>query len=142
LKTITTFILVFSLSSCATKVTTEGSQTREINKSWKNSCTFIGTDQTFSTFKLGATGNYITVRNNIKNVTAERGGNSYVVNDFSDDGLGHYKATFEIYDCPESKYEVPKKYEALEKLKELLDKGVITEEEYQHEKIKLLESHD
>jgi hypothetical protein len=134
------FILVI-FNGCATKVTPEGKKTRQIDVSWKNSCIYIGSSETSSAVKFGAQGNYETVRNNIKNETAASGGNAYIVNDFINDGMGHFSATFEMYNCPETKYHVPKKYDALERLKKLLDEGVITQKEYNQEKAKLLNSY-
>jgi hypothetical protein len=134
-------ILILLINGCATKVTPEGRKTRQIDMSWKNSCVYIGSSQTSSALKFGAQGNYETVRNNMKNETASSGGNSYMVNDFKNDGMGHFYASFEIYKCPEIKYHVPKKYDALEKLKKLFDKGVITQKEYDIEKTKLLNNY-
>jgi hypothetical protein len=132
--------LILGFSGCATKVSPEGSKTRQIDASWKNSCTYIGSSETSSAMKFGARGNYETVRNNIRNITAKNGGNAYMTNDFLNDGMGHFSASFEMYKCPIAKeeYTVPKKYEALEKLKALQDKGIITQEEYDIEKTKLL----
>ena len=96
------FVFMF-LTSCATKVTTQGNKVREIDISWKNSCKYLSNDQTSSTFKVGATANYLSVQNNIRNQTADKGGNSYFLNDFSSDGMGHYRAMFEIYNCPNEK---------------------------------------
>lgn len=140
--------LVFSaivatvLWGCATPTSPEGMHTREIDKSWENSCEFLGSSETSSAVKFGANANRETVINNIKNLTAEKGGNAYVVNDLDDDGLGHYSAKFEIFRCPETKYVLPNKYEALEKIKDLLDKGVLTQEEYEQEKEKILSSYE
>ena len=135
-------ILLISVSilftACATKTTQEGMKTREIDISWKNSCIFIENAQTSSAIKLGANNNRLTVLNNIKNKTAEKGGNSYVINDFSSDGMGHFSGTFEIYKCPITKYNLPTKYKNLEKLKELLDKAIITKKEYDNEKKMIL----
>jgi hypothetical protein len=142
MKFIITLIIGSLLSGCATKITPEGRKTREIDKSWKNSCTYIVDGETSSAIKFGGKGNYVTVRNNIRNITAAKGGNAYMINDFTNDGMGHYEATFEIYNCPETKYQLPKKYEALEKLKELQDKGVITKEEYESEKKIILDSYN
>ena len=130
--------IIVLLSGCATKATPEGKKTRQIDMSWKNSCVYIGSSQTSSAIKFGAQGNHETVRNNMKNETAENGGNAYMVNDFISDGMGYFSASFEMYKCPETKYHVPKKYDALEKLKKLYDKDVITEKEYKAEKFKLL----
>jgi hypothetical protein len=74
---------------CATKVTIQGNETRQIDESWKKTYKHLGNEKTYSTFKLGSKGNYLNVQNNIKNITAEKGGNAYFVNDFSGDGLGH-----------------------------------------------------
>ena len=126
------------LSGCAGKVSPAGKKTRQIDISWKNSCIYIGSEETSSSMKFGAKGNYDQVRNNIKNITAEMGGNSYMVNDLLNDGMGHYSANFEIYNCKETKYHVPTKYKALERLKELHVKGILTDEEFSSEKAKLL----
>ncbi len=140
MRNITTILLIgILLNGCATILTSEGQKTREINKSWENSCIYIGSGETSSAAKFGAEANYVTVRNNIRNITAASGGNAYMVNDFTHDGRGHYAATFEMYKCTETKYLLPKKYEALEKIKQLLDKGVITQEEYDIEKKQILE---
>ncbi len=128
------------LTGCADKVNNAGKKTRQIDISWKNTCIFIANDEFYSAMKFGAQGNYDNVLNNIKNETARRGGNSYIINSFVNDGGGHYTARFEMFKCPETKYHVPKKYEALEKLKDLQDKGVITQEEYDIEKAKVLQN--
>lgn len=97
-------VIIFALSGCsATPITPEGKLVREINKDWANPCTFLGSEETSSYMKVGGRANYLEVRNNIRNITAARGGNAYVINDFSGDGRGHYSAIFEIYKCPPSK---------------------------------------
>lgn len=128
-------------SGCATKVSQKGLKTREIDISWKNSCVFISSGETSSYTKFGAQNNYDTVRNNIQNITATNGSNAYILNSIKGDGMGHYTGKFEMYKCPETKYHLPKKFESLEKLKELLDKGVITQDEYNTEKTKVLNSY-
>lgn len=87
------------LSACATPLTPEARMTREINKDWQNECRQITTEQIWSTWKFGAKGNYDEVRNQMRIMTAESGGNAFVVGDFSGDGMGHYGANFEIYYC-------------------------------------------
>lgn len=131
-------ILIFT--GCASKLTTDGSKTRQIDISFKNSCVYIGSDEISSYIKFGDEGNRLEVQHGIRNITAKNGANSYVINDFRSDGIGHYSASFEMYKCRIAKeeYKVPKKYEALEKLKELKEKGIINEKEYDIEKAKLL----
>lgn len=73
--------------------------TREISKDWSNECTHISTEQIWSTWKFGAKANYLEVRNQIRIMTANLGGNAFVVGDFTGDGMGHFGATFEVYHC-------------------------------------------
>ena len=126
------------IAGCATQLTTNGQGVREIQKEWKNSCEYIGSSQTSSAFKFGAKGNHDTVLNNMRNITAENGGNAYLVNSFYDDGLGHFTSTFEMHNCPESLNRLSNKYDSLERIKDLLGKGVITQEEYEIEKKQIL----
>jgi len=93
--------LVFGLAmvGCATPLTQDARMTREINKDWRNKCKHITTEEVWSTWKFGAKGNYLEVRDQIRIMTAERGGNAFVVGDFSGDGMGHYGAIFEVYHC-------------------------------------------
>lgn len=133
-------MLVF-FGGCATRATLEGQKTREIDKSWKNSCTFIGNSETSSIAKFGGQANYETVRNNIKNETAENGGNSYVVNSIIETSAMHYFATFEMYKCPENRYNLPSEYEALLRLKGLLKENVISQDEYDTELKKIKEAY-
>ena len=133
--------MIILLCSCATEVTKAGRETREIDKSLVNSCIFISDGSTSSVFKFGSKGNYETVRNNIRNITAERGGNAYTVNDFIETGPGHFHSTFEIYKCPETKYQLSNKYRSLGELKSLKGKGIITQKEYEIEKTKLLNAY-
>ena len=139
------YIILLGLSTiifngCATKLTTEGNKTRQIEASSKNSCVYLGSDEVEGMFKFGDSGNRLTVLNEMRNITALKGGNAYMTNDFRSDGMGHYSASFEIFKCPVAKeeYMLPKKYLELEKLKELLNKGIITQQEYEIEKNKLL----
>ena len=139
------------ISGCANKLTTAGSKTRQIDRSWMNQCKFLGSSHTSSSFKLGGDANYQTVKVDMRNITGARGGNAYVVNDFTSDGSGHYQSSFEMYKCPDNralmiqnvdskpeKKNSTNKYEDLEKVKSLYDKGIITEEEYKTEKTKML----
>ncbi|MDC0996973.1 hypothetical protein OAT01_14725 [Pseudomonadales bacterium] len=98
-KIINIIAVVSFLSGCATALTPESRLVREINKDWQNECRFITTEQIWSTWKFGAKGNYMEVRNQIRIMTSELGGNAFVVGDFAGDGMGHYGATFEIYFC-------------------------------------------
>jgi hypothetical protein len=87
------------LNGCATPLTPEARMMREIDKSWQNECKFIRTEYIDSTWKIGAKGNYMEVKNQMRIITAELGGNAFVVNDFSGDGMGHYGAAFKVYYC-------------------------------------------
>ena len=93
------------LSACATPLTPEARMTREINNDWdyQNECKFLGAEQVWSTWKLGAKGNYAEVRNQMRIITTELGGNAFMVGDFSGDGRGHFRGDFEVYYCDEFK---------------------------------------
>jgi|GEM_PF-3438063 len=133
-------LLVSILSGCATPLSQEAKNTRQIDISSKNSCIFIGSGEASSSIKFGAEANRETVKNNIRNETAANGANSYFTNELVSDGQGHYSATFEMYKCPDIKYSLPTKYASLEKLKKLLAEGVISQKEYDSEVAKIGEA--
>ena len=94
---LTIFTVLFT--GCATKMTSAGKKVREIPIEMKNTCQFIGNEETSSATKFGSNGNKMTVLNNIRNITAENGGNSYVLNQYGSDGMGHWNGSFEMYKC-------------------------------------------
>ncbi len=94
---VTIFIMLFT--GCAEKMTTAGKQVREISSEMKSKCIFIGNEETSSATKFGSNGNKVTVLNNIRNITANNGGNSYVLKQYDSDGFGHWVGSFEMYKC-------------------------------------------
>ncbi len=148
---VTLIAIALLISGCASKLTSAGSKTRQIERSWMNQCKYIGSSHTSSSFKFGGDANYQSVKVDIRNITGANGGNAYVVNDFTSDGSGHYQSSFEMYKCPNNralliqnvdskpaKSNTSNRYDDLERVKSLYDKGVINEEEYKIEKSKIL----
>lgn len=136
-----TGIISFLFTGCATKISPKGLKTKEINAELKDTCLFIQNKQVSSSIKFGPMANKETVENEIKNITAESGGNAYFINNFVETSFGHYSSSFEIYSCSENKYVVSKQYKPLRELKKLFDEGIISKEEYKREKDIVLKSY-
>jgi hypothetical protein len=90
--------LLWVLTGCVTELTSEARLVREIDKTTKNQCRFIATEQFLSATKVGGTRNYMEVQNQMRIKTAELGGNAFVIADLSGGG-GKYGAIFEVYFC-------------------------------------------
>jgi outer membrane lipoprotein SlyB len=92
-------IVTLLFTGCATKMTTSGTKVSEISAKKKTTCTFIGNEETSRTADLASNGNRRDVLSSVRNITAELGGDSYVLNQCGSNGLGLWSAKFEVYKC-------------------------------------------
>ncbi len=96
LLSITAIVLI--MTGCASTVTPAGKMVRQIPVSLVNECQFLGNDEAYSAMQIGHNNRQEVLRLT-KNIVGAKGGNAYVLNDLSDDGMMHWTANFEIYKC-------------------------------------------
>jgi hypothetical protein len=144
------------LISCSgIPLTGEGQKVREISPDWSNQCDLIGIRE-ISNASAGASPGVCKKRalDEMKNKIGEIGGNAYVITHIRVYPclMGGTTVTFEAYSCPDDKSisvtlrdekmntDTDDLYVKLKNLKKLLDEGIISQQEYDVQKKKILDN--